>query len=57
MGMPSMTKSAAPLPKLGVTYFSCGELTPQRAHRCSAEVDSDDNELAAEADFDDDFCG
>lgn len=55
--MPSMTKSAAPLPKLRVTYLSCGEFAPQCAQSCSAEIDSDDNELAAEADFDDDFCG
>lgn len=52
MGIPSMTMSAAPLPKLRVTY-----LAPQWAHRRSAEVDSDDDELAFEADFDDDFRG
>jgi len=57
MGMPSMTRSAAPLPKLRVTYLSCGEPAPQCAHRRSTEVDSDDDELAAKADFDDDFCG
>jgi len=45
------------LPKLRVTYLSCGEPAPQCAHRRSAEVDSDDDELAAKADFDDDFCG
>jgi len=52
-----MTRSAAPLPKLRVTYLSCGEPAPQCAHRRSTEVDSDDDELAAKADFDDDFCG
>jgi hypothetical protein len=57
MGIPSMTNSAAPLPKLRVTYLSCGEAAPQCAHWLSAEVDSDDDELAAEADFDDDFRG
>ena len=57
MGMPSMTNSAAPLPKLRVTTLSCGEAAPQWAHWRSAEVDSDDDELAAGTDFDDDFCG
>ena len=52
-----MTSSAAPLPKLRVTYFSCGELAPQCAQCRSAEVGSDDDELAAEAAFDDDLCG
>jgi hypothetical protein len=52
-----MTRSAAPLPKLRVTYFSCGEPAPQCVHCRSAEVDSDDDELAAEAGIDDDFCG
>ena len=57
MGMPSMTSSAPPLPKLRVTYFSCGDPPPQRAHCRSAEIDSDDDEPAAKADFDDDFGG
>ena len=51
-----MTRSAAPLPKLRVTYLSCGEPAPHCAHCRSAEVDSDDDELAADAGFDDDFC-
>lgn len=29
MGMASMTSSAAPLPKLRVTYFNCGDPPPQ----------------------------
>ena len=57
MGMPSMTNSAAPLPKLRVTYLSCGDSAPQCAQERSAEVDSDNNEPAAKADFDDDFRG
>ena len=51
-----MTSSADPLPKLRVTYFSCGPPAPQCAQPRSAEVDSDDDELAAEADFDNGFC-
>lgn len=54
MGMLSMTRSAAPLPKLRVT-LSCSEPAPPCAHCRSAEVGSDDDKLAAEADFDDDF--
>ena len=48
-----MTSKAAPVPKLRVTCFSCMELLPQYAQLCSAEVSSDDDELAGEADFDD----
>ncbi len=51
-----MTKRADPLPKLRVTYLSCGEPPPQCAHCVSADIDSDDEELSAEADFEDDFC-
>ena len=43
------------MPKLRVTCLSCNGPPPQSAHRCSAEEDSDDDELAGEADFDDDF--
>ena len=44
-----MTSSAAPLPKLRVTYFSCGELAPQCAQCRSAEVGSDDDDLCGGA--------
>ncbi len=57
MGMRSMTKRSAPLPKLRVTYFNCGLALPQFAHDFSAEVDGDDDELPARADFGDDFAG
>ena len=50
-----MTSNAAPLPKLRVTCFSCTSALPQWAQRCSTGVDSDDDELAGEADLDDCF--
>lgn len=56
MGIPSMTSSAAPLPKLRVTYSSCGPVAPQCARLRSALVDSEDEELANDADLDDGFC-
>jgi hypothetical protein len=52
-----MTTSTAPLPKLRVRYLSCGEPASHCAHCRSAEENSDDDELAAEADLGDDYCG
>ena len=43
------------MPKLRVTCLSWIALLPQCAHWCSRDVDSDDDELANEADFDDSF--
>ena len=43
------------MPKLRVTCLSWIAPLPQCAHWCSSEVDSDDDELAREADFDDGF--
>lgn len=57
MGMPSTTKSVEPAPKLRVTYFSWTSLRPHCAHALSAEVGSDDEELAVETELDDDFTG
>ncbi len=48
-----MTKRAAPLPKLRVTCLSCTEALLQYAQCCSTAVNSDDEEFAGEADFDD----
>ena len=45
------------MPKLRVTYFKCTLPSPQWAHALSTDVDSDDDELAAVADFGDDFTG
>ena len=43
------------MPKLRVTCFSWIALLPQCAQSCSTDVDSDDDELAAKADFDNGF--
>ena len=43
------------MPKLRVTCLSWIVLLPQCAHWCSRDVDSDDDELASEADFDNCF--
>ena len=53
--MASITSKAAPLPKLRVTCFSCKTALPQWAQWRSTEVDSNDDELARETDFDDGF--
>ena len=50
-----MTKSAAPLPKLRVTNLPCGDAALQCSHGRADKIDSDDNEPAAKAGFDDDF--
>lgn len=50
-----MTRRSAPLPKLRVTCFNWIALLPQWAQLRSTDVDSDDDELAGEADFDDGF--
>ncbi len=55
--MPSTTKSVEPAPKLRVTYLSWTLLSPHCAHALSAEVDSDDEELAVVTELDDDFTG
>jgi hypothetical protein len=52
-----MTNRLAALPKLRVTRLSWIALSPQCAQWCSSDVDSDDDELASEADFDDGFGG
>ena len=43
------------MPKLRVTCLSWIAPLPQCAHCCSSEVDSDNDELASEADFDEGF--
>ena len=43
------------MPKLRVTCLSWIALLPQCAHWCSRDVDSDNDELASEADFDGGF--
>ena len=53
--MASTTKRAAPLSKLRVTCLRCSALLPQCSHKCSADVDRDDNEFAGETKLDDRF--
>ena len=53
--MRSTTKSVGPAPKLRVTYFNWTSPSPHCAHALSAELGSDDEELAVAAELDDDF--
>jgi len=55
MGMPSITKSVSPLPKVRVTRRNSTPGRPHEAHSGLDEVDRDDVENAREADFDNCF--
>jgi hypothetical protein len=57
IGMPSMIRRLSPLPKLRVTCLSEGLPAPQLLQLSSAEVGSDDDELASGANLDDSFAG
>lgn len=56
IGMPSMTRSVRPVPKLRVTRRNCGAAWPQAAQTALCGIDRDDVEDAREADFDDGLC-
>ncbi len=48
-----MTSKADAFPKLRVTSLICTDGLPQCAHRCSDDIDCNDDEFSGEADFDD----
>ena len=52
MGMPSITSSSFPVPKLRVTRRNWTPGRPQDAHSASGEVDRDDEELPRVTDLD-----
>ncbi len=54
-GMPSITSSDGPRPKLRVTSRCCTPFRPHAAQRSLDAVDGDDEEIPARGDFDDRF--
>jgi hypothetical protein len=55
-GIPSITSSERPVPKLRVTRRNCGLAPPHVAQTALCGIDRDDVEDAREADFDDGLC-
>ncbi len=56
-GMPSITNSDGPCPKLRVTSRCCTPARPHAAQRSLGAVDGDDEEIPVRGDLDDRFCG
>ena len=54
-GMPSITSSDGPRPKLRVTSRCCTPFRPHAAQRSLDAVDGDDEEIPVRGDFDDRF--
>ena len=54
-GMPSITSSDGPRPKLRVTSRCCTPARPHAAHRSLDAIDGDDEEIPVRRDFDDRF--
>ena len=54
-GIPSITSSDGPRPKLRVTARCCTPVRPHAAQRSLDGVDGDDEEIPARGDFDDRF--